>query len=258
MEIVKIDQSNEALFYRYVRGRDLEFFFYLMDYKQYPENTQLFMAIDEDQSIQGLFIIWSHSTIQLRGSEQAASEFLRYLDKNGIAIECITGTVEHQKILEPKFSDFTHQFRMYRMTLSKGEEQLKESHSYSLLGPEYAEQIAAFLRRVDPIYWGDEQADDVLIDENRPFLAIMEKDNIISIAGLWVDEDMGIINIIGTDPDYRNQGFATSMVSSGVKYLFARTSQILIHVRVENKPAVSIYKKIGYKPEFEYIVYKKK
>ena len=36
MDIIKIGRDNEDIFYDHVRGREFEFFFYVMDYKQYP------------------------------------------------------------------------------------------------------------------------------------------------------------------------------------------------------------------------------
>ncbi|MHA1619427.1 MAG: hypothetical protein ACTSVZ_09100 [Promethearchaeota archaeon] len=49
---------------------------------------------------------------------------------------------------------------------------------------------------------------------------------------------------------------ATAIVSSSISYSFRHTSKILIHVRVENAPAVKVYQKVGYRPKFEYVVYK--
>jgi predicted GNAT family acetyltransferase len=55
------------------------------------------------------------------------------------------------------------------------------------------------------------------MDQNRPYFSIMEEQEMIAIVGLWVDEMMGIINIVATDPDHRRKGYATSLVSTGVQ-----------------------------------------
>lgn len=262
LSIMPITNENDEIFWNHIHGREDEFFFYLLDYKQYPQNTQLFAAIDKNKAVHGLFIIWRGRTIQLRGTREAAESFLTYLNREKIEIKEITGTIkEHQELLEQKFPTYKMKFNLYRMVLHKGNEILSdgqnpyEIYSYEFLKPGSEELIAAFLRRVDPVFWGDHTANDITMDELHPFLAVLDdKGDIISLAGLWIDEQIGIISIIGTDPKYRNQGYATSIVASGVKYLFQHTDVILIHVRVDNPPAVHIYKKVGYKAKYEYLV----
>ncbi len=258
MDIIKIGHDNEELFYDHVRGREFEFFFFVMDFKQYPQNTQLFAAIDASKNIQGMFILWRKQTIQLRGTVAAARAFIEYLVKENIDIKEITGTMDHAALLDEYFPTFVYKFNLYRMTLQKGNEQLQPTQDYQILTRSHAEQIAAFLRRADPVFWGNRQASDIEFDENHPTLAIMQEDRILSIACLWIDKEMGIINVIGTDPDFRNQGLATAMVSSSISYLFQHTPKILIHVRVINMPAVKLYQKAGYSPQFEYVVVKLK
>ncbi|MHA1610884.1 MAG: hypothetical protein ACTSVZ_09105 [Promethearchaeota archaeon] len=75
------------------------------------------------------------------------------------------------------------------------------TQDYQILTSNYAEQTATFMQRVDPVFRGNRQASDYVFDENYPYLAIMKNNQILSIAGLWVDPEMGIINIVGNDPD---------------------------------------------------------
>jgi hypothetical protein len=124
MQIQEISKINDSLFFKFTDDRKLEYFFYLMDYKQYPEKTKLFMATDEENKIHGLFIIWQNHTIQLRGSVEAVKLFLDYLGKEKVVINSLTGTTNHQEILEQKFPDPPMQFNMYRMALKKGDENL--------------------------------------------------------------------------------------------------------------------------------------
>lgn len=254
MQIERITSSNENLFFSYVRDKELEYFFYIMDYKQYPEKTQLFIAKDSTNEIEGVFIIWQEHTIQLRGSESAAKSFIQYLDQNNVDIHQITGMMNHQTLLNAYFPAPIMKFRMFRMTLQKGQEKLHEKYPYVELNATQKEPISALLRKSDSVYFGHQTADHIMMDENRPFFAIMDGEKIISVAGLWIDEIMGIINLIATDPEYRRQQRATSIVSTSVKWLFEKTDKILIHVRSENLPAINTYKKVGYQIAFEYLV----
>ncbi|MHA1794728.1 MAG: GNAT family N-acetyltransferase, partial [Promethearchaeota archaeon] len=165
--------------------------------------------------------------------------------------------------LERNFPSFKLTFNLYRMVLNKGEEKIPEKlerrFSPEILesSPASKEKIAAFLRKVDPIFWGEYSAADITMDDNHLYLAILDKNReFISLAGLWIDEQIGIISIIGTDPDFRNQGYATSIVASSVQFLFKHTNIILIHVRTDNPSAVHVYQKVGYKAKYEYIVIK--
>ncbi len=257
MKIVRIDKSNEDLFYNFVKGKELEYFFYLMDYTQYPEKTQMFLGIEEQtKEIAGLFIIWRNHTVQLRGNILAAKSFLKFLDENSIDVHSITGTSNFRELLKEKYPNPSLQFNLYRMTLNKGEQIEHKQKEYIKLddSPLNKEKIAAFLRRADPIYFGHHKAQDIVMDENHPYFAIVQDENIISIVGLWIDKMMGIIQIIATDPDHRRKGLATAMVSTGIEWLFERTDRIIIHVRTDNVPAVHTYEKAGYQISFEYEV----
>jgi ribosomal protein S18 acetylase RimI-like enzyme len=225
-----------------------------MDYKQYPEKTQMFMALDSQKKIHGIFIIWRNHTIQIRGSREASKLFIDYLKEKKVDIHQITGPIHLRSLLNKEYPKPLMTFQMDRMTLRKGQEKIQESYKYIQLNDSHKEDIAAFIQNSDPKYFGSFKAEDIMMDQNHPYFAVMEKQQIISIAGLWIDEIMGIISIIATDPDYRRQGHAYSMVSTGVKWLFNKTDKILIHVRDANAPAIHTYEKAGYKNEFSYDV----
>ena len=112
LRIIQITKENEDLFYHYVNGREDEFFFYILDFKQYPEKTQLFVAIDQQKYIHGIYIIWRNQTIQIRGSLKGAMKFLQFLDKQTISIKEITGTLIHKPLLEEKFTHYENKFHV--------------------------------------------------------------------------------------------------------------------------------------------------
>ncbi len=254
MQIVQITKENHSLFFSHVENRELEFFFFIMDYKQYPENTQLFIALDSEKKIHGIFIIWREHVVQFRGSIEASQLFIDYLKVNKVDIHQVTGAIHLRELLNKEYPNPLKNFQLDRMTLRKGQEKIQESYKYIQLNESHKEDIVAFMRKADPIYWEHAKAENILMDQNQPYFAVVEKNKIISIAGLWIDEMMGIIQIIATDPEYRRQGYAYSMVSMGIKWLFNKTDKILIQVRTKNAPAIHTYEKAGYKKEFTYQV----
>lgn len=56
------------------------------------------------------------------------------------------------------------------------------------------------------------------------------------------------INIIATHKDFRNRGYATTIVSSLVEEIFREHDKALIHVLRDNTPARHVYEKVGFRP----------
>ncbi|MFX0043996.1 MAG: hypothetical protein ACFE8L_13870, partial [Candidatus Hodarchaeota archaeon] len=65
---IRVNPDNEAFFYDYIKNNFAEYFFFHVDYAQYPESTQICMALDNEDKIQGMVLIWKDRRIQLRGS----------------------------------------------------------------------------------------------------------------------------------------------------------------------------------------------
>ncbi len=55
------------------------------------------------------------------------------------------------------------------------------------------------------------------------------------------------IGRIFTKPEFRNRGFATTLVSSIVQYASKETDDMVLYVREDNEPAITSYRKIGFK-----------
>ena len=261
MEIAKFDKSHEDSFFAYIKGKEHEFFFLVMDYKLNSDQNHLYVAIDKNQEIQGIFQIL-YGQIQARGSFEAIQTFLTYLKDKNIEIRELTAPLIHNNSISQFFESLstnrTTKIQKYRMILSKGMENLNvEFECQNMKGTkENKEKLAALIRKADPKHWGDIQSNHIIIDLHHPYFVIKEnKQNIICLSGLWFDEEMGLINVIATHPDYRKKGYATSILSTSVDWLLKRSKKILIDVRTDNYQAIRIYQKTGFEIAFEYIVY---
>jgi predicted GNAT family acetyltransferase len=85
-------------------------------------------------------------------------------------------------------------------------------------------------------------------------LGIKRDSKLVSI-GLTRFMDFGSnIGAIATDRNYRNQGFATSIVSALVQEILKHSPSALIHVLKDNIPAVKVYSTVGFKPYKEYLL----
>jgi ribosomal protein S18 acetylase RimI-like enzyme len=81
-----------------------------------------------------------------------------------------------------------------------------------------------------------------------PFFCVKQDDKIVSAAGtqLKTPQIAHIGNIV-TDEAYRNRGFATVCTSTLAADLSSKGRVVSLFVRTENKPAIKIYEKIGFK-----------
>ncbi|MFX1402816.1 MAG: GNAT family N-acetyltransferase, partial [Promethearchaeota archaeon] len=144
------------------------------------------------------------------------------------------------------FPDYNKEIALYRMSMKKGDQKDFEKYPYEILNEVNRENIVLFMRIADPIFWGSHTLDDIFIDRNNKWFGITMEGKLICVTSVWYYQKIGYITVVGTHPDYRNHGFASSLVSSVLKEVFRDKEQCLITVRVENAPAVHTYKKLGF------------
>jgi len=253
LNIVSVTPANEQIFLNYVGNRLAEYFFFFLDYKQFPEHTHILMALDEANQIHGMALEWKQRILQLRGSEDVAKRLLEHITITPVEV---TGLMEHAEILKKRFPNVKLGFEMIRMVVSKGKEIISINHPIFLLERTDIPEIVALMNLTDPIFWGSFTADNVTMDANHQWFGIKMEGKIVAIAGNWRDEEVGIISIVGTHPEYRCKGMATSVVGAALHNIFEHNKLALIHVRADNVPAVKVYTKAGYKPFLRYIVSK--
>ncbi|MFX1391677.1 MAG: GNAT family N-acetyltransferase [Promethearchaeota archaeon] len=241
---VRVIPDNEVLFYEHVKNNFAEYFFFHVDYAQYPENTKIYMALDNEGKVQGMVLNWKDRRIQLRGTVKSL-EFL--LKEKSYTPLSITGFENHKELISKFFPDYQKEIAMYRMSLKKGDQRGFEKYTFLELNESHKEEITAMMRIADPNFWGTREPEDILIDENNIWFGIFEKGELVSIISMWKYQNIGYLTVVGTHPDYWNQGYASSLISSALKDLFREKEQCFIMVRVANPPAIHTYKKLGFK-----------
>jgi len=240
---VQVTPENESIFYDYIKNNYAEYFFFHVDYAQYPQSTEIYMALDNEKKIQGMVLNWKNRRIQLRGSVKSL-EFL--LDGKSINPISVTGFENHKKLIKKFFPSHQKEIALYRMGLKKGDQKDFEKYSFNILSESHKEEISALMRIADPIFWGSNKPEDIIIDENNIWYGIRERNKLINIVNIWKYQNIGYVTIVGTHPDYWNQGYASSLISSAFKVLFREKNQSFITVRVANAPAIHTYKKLGF------------
>ncbi len=92
--------------------------------------------------------------------------------------------------------------------------------------------------------------------EIHPFYGIIQEDKLVSIAGIHVFSEMYEVAAIGsvtTHPDYRSKGYSKLCMGKLISKLFEKVAIIGLNVSRENIPAISMYKKLGFKITSEYV-----
>ena len=240
---IQLTPDNEAFFFDYIKNNFAEYLFFHVDYAQYPESTEIYMALDNEKKIQGMILIWKDRRIQLRGSIVSLKFLLNGKNYNPISI---TGLENHKKLISKFFPDYKKEIALYRMGLKKGDQKDFERFTFKRLSESHRGEITALMRIADPIYWGSNVSEDIMIDENNVWYGIVEKNELKSIVNIWKYQNIGFLPIVGTHPDCWNQGYASSLISSVLKDLFREKKQCFIMVRVANVPAIHTYQKLGF------------
>ena len=243
LKSVLVSKENEAIFYEYIKNNFAEFFFFHVDYAQYPENTKIYMALDHEEKIQGMVLNWKDRRILLRGSI-VGLEFL--LNGKNYKPISVTGFGPHRELILKFFPTYKKEIAMYRMGMKKKDQKDFEKYHFQKLNESHRNDITLLMRIADPIFWGSREPEDILIDENNTWYGIIEEKKLISIVGIWKYESIGYLTVVGTHSDYWNRGYASSLISSVLTDLFREKLQCFIMVRVANIPAIHTYKKLGF------------
>ena len=80
------------------------------------------------------------------------------------------------------------------------------------------------------------------------YLGIREKGQLVAMAGERL-RPLGHteISAVCTHPEYRDRGYASSLVSSLIQKITGRGETPFLHVRAENADAIRVYEKLGFK-----------
>jgi ribosomal protein S18 acetylase RimI-like enzyme len=249
VEIVSVADGFEQLFWSYVNPDPLDYYFFILDWKQRREQTKIFLAV-EGEKVVGSLLIFADSIVQFRGSREAVQKLLEYADFEKVELQA---PPDCEDIVCERFQPRIKQ-DMVLMRLNQGEESIRITEKPVRLGVGDAEEVADLMRRCDPEWWGEVKAENLRKSLETLFGFGIWKDGRLVSAGYTRFVDFASnINMVATDERYRSRGFATSIVSALVEEILKRCPVALIHVIADNAPAVRAYSKVGFKPFKTYL-----
>ena len=250
LKVVSVYNGYEQAFWNHVNLDPLDYFFFILDLKQHPENTKILLAI-EGERIQGLMLVYSDLVVQLRGKREAVEKLLDHINLEKIDIQT---PLDCEDLVTRKYNpQIRHELIL--MTLKKGDEKLQIREKPVRLGPEDALDVTNLMKEAYPEWWGE------ITPENRKqsleetfWVGFKHNGRIVSVGNARFNELGSNVGIIATDERYRNMGYATSIVSTLVEEILKRSPAALIHVLSENAPAIRVYSKVGYRPYRHYLL----
>ena len=252
MKVVPLEEGNERIFWDHVYADPLNYYFFIVDMKQRRDITKVFLALNDDH-IEGLALLYGDSIVQLRGSRKAAEMLMEQVKFDRAEIQFPLGC---QDLVLRKYRALS-MAEMVLMQLRRGEEKVQIKHEVARLLPEDAEEIAAILREVDPVWWGDVQAEGFKQSmETAVVLGIEQEGKIACVGSTRLVDFASNIGIVATRKEYRNRGFATSVTSALTKEILKTSPIAIIHVLSDNAPAIKVYSRVGFKPHKRYMFIK--
>jgi len=197
-------------------------------------------------------LVYKNQIVHIRGSPDATKSLLDRIDIDNIEATCYE---EHKVILFKKYKP-TMEHRLILMKLDQGTNVVHPKHTITKLSIEDAEETSNLMGDALPDFWNQLTTENISsrIKEGDPCYCIKEDDRIVSIALAReknFGERIGIVghvNAVATVKDYRNKGYATSMVSQLSRKLLKRSNYVLLYVLSDNVPAFTAYSRVGFKP----------
>ncbi|NPD90235.1 MAG: GNAT family N-acetyltransferase [Asgard group archaeon] len=248
-ELVELNDIDEKKFWDYVLSDIPRYFFFVLDLKYYPESCRFFIAIEND-SIVGLCLIWKNHVAQVRGQDEEIVKALIEIIPEDIPLDEISVEYKYRELLHSLFPKPKNSYSIHRMVLHKEKMiprfPLDLPFTQRILTKDDALKIVKLMTKADPFYWGKTSVNDLTFDENQNYYGLFDGSKLICFTLAWIDETAAIIATAATHPKYQNKGLATYLVNETVHRMMEHTEIAIIHVIIENKPAIKVYSKVGY------------
>lgn len=244
LKTVLLDESLQKTFWNHVNQDPVDHHFFIFDLKQHPDETKVWMALEGDK-VNGLLLVHRNYIVQFRGNREAVKALLEGVKLKEVELQA---PLDCEDLVLAKYRPKIRQ-EMMLMTVRKGEERVQITTQPERLDENDAEGIAELLRKADPVWWGEVEAERLRARMAETInIGIRQDGRLVSVGIARLTGYASNISTIATDERYRNRGYATSIVCALVKEILETSEVAMIHVIKDNAPAVRAYAKAGFKP----------
>lgn len=250
MQVIALYNRWEKTFWDHVNENPLNYYHFIFDWKLRRDQTKILMAMEDDR-IEGLMLIYRDCIVQLRGNREAVKMLLGLLTLEKVEVQA---PLECEDLILAKYVRPMVKEEMILMSLTKGNENIQVTTPSTRLSSDDAEEVLELMRKADPSWWGEMQLDNLRMTMREAFwLGIKQDKTVVSVGMTRLVSFASNIGVAATREEYRNRGYATSIVSELVREILTISPTAIIHVIKGNAPAIHAYSKVGFKPYKTYL-----
>jgi predicted GNAT family acetyltransferase len=249
-----LNEDLERFFWAHVNQDPLDFHFFIYDWEFKREQTKIFMALDEWDSVAGLMVVFNGCIVQVRGSREAVRLILDQLDVEEVAVQA---PLDCEDVAVAMFPVSEQKATVVLLSLKKGEENINVTTKPEKLGADASGEIAALMHEAYPEFWSVITAEGIAEKfAEASWAGIRHAGKLLAFGKAVPTPPVSHVAWIATHSGYRNRGYAASILSALLKELFESSSTAFIYVLSDNPTAMHLYSKVGFKPYKRYFYVK--
>jgi GNAT superfamily N-acetyltransferase len=255
LRLTKLTEDLESSFWDVVRSDYLDYYFFIHDLLLQSDKTEIFLVL-ENNSIQGLGLIFDGAMVQLRGSPDVVGFMLDGLRLEHVAVQVPS---DCEDILRQKFLGASLEATISLMRLDRGDEHYEFLVQPQPLNFSRADQIAEIMQISYPKMWGDitkEHVQNQLKTESGFWLGVSDSDKLVSFGFAMLTPKVCHVTWLATLPAHQKKGYGLSVISGLVEKCLSIAPTAAIYVMDDNLVAKQLYAKIGFKPYKRYFFLK--
>jgi hypothetical protein len=232
-----------------------DYYFFIYDVLLQRERTKVWLAI-ENEEIVGLMLVYNDCMVQLRGSPVAVGFLLSSLSLENVEVQA---TKDCEDMLLAKFPVYRTKENITLMQLRRGTEKIRITTEPEKLTSENAEELAALMREVYPLMWGEMTGELVktLTSPKESVRYGIRVDGRLAAFGTGIlTRPVGVVSWLGTLEQFRRRGYCTALVSVLVRDGLKSAEFMAIHVLDDNAVAKQIYESVGFRSYRRFVLFK--
>ncbi|HDM88452.1 MAG TPA: GNAT family N-acetyltransferase [Candidatus Bathyarchaeota archaeon] len=242
--IVEVKEHNRRFITEQLEADVIRHIFAYYDIQFDPKHTVMYAAL-KDQRLRGYILIYmalDYPSVVLEGDLEAAKNLIEYAPKDKFVMHIPPAL---KSVVIDKFPSarcYVEDWMLVRM---------ENAHFYEsnlvrrLRVEEDAKRLAALLSK-----WRKKLTPERCLSmiKKNPTFGVFVNDEIVSYASSLLQLPQAwMIGGVYTHPKHRNRGYGTLAVSAITKEALKNAEAAVLFVRSDNKPAIRVYRKIGYR-----------
>ena len=246
-----LNRSLLSVLKRHYLENPVQYVYLMYDILYYPEYTELYLNLSGGR-ITGYVLLWRGyvSSMHVFGSVEEMPIDVK--DLGSLVIHALTKPEVIMNIIEKlNVSGGVDVSRLLTMTCSGHTFREYNKHNVRRLNLQDADE---FIRIINV---SRAEAEARLTSPHWHYYGAFVNNRLVSLGGTYIKlPELWVIGDVVTLPDYRNMGFAKSIVSAIVKDALRSGAMVMLHVDENNEPALKAYRSIGFHAVQEFLLIK--